>query len=51
MCWWDIPLAEETEIPKVPRQDHGDKLFDSQDVAHKEFMFVFLALQPTVFVL
>ena len=27
MGWWDIPLAEETEIPKVPHQDHVDKFF------------------------
>jgi hypothetical protein len=36
MGWWDIPLAEETEIPKVPHQDHVDKFFfDSQGVVHK----------------
>jgi len=22
--WWDIPSAEETEIPKDPHQDHVD---------------------------
>ena len=25
MGWWDIPSTEETEIPKVPHQDHVDK--------------------------
>ena len=25
--WWDIPSAEETEIPKVPHQDHVDNFF------------------------
>ena len=30
MGWWDIPSAEETEIPKVPHQDHI--------VEHKEFL-------------
>jgi hypothetical protein len=32
MGWWDFPSAEETEIPKVPRQDHVDNFFDSQGV-------------------
>jgi len=27
MGWWDIPSTEETEIPKVPHQEHVDKLF------------------------
>ena len=36
MGWWDIPSAEETEIPKVPLQDHVDNFFDSQGVVHKE---------------
>ena len=36
MGWRDIPSAEETEIPKVPHQDHVDNFFDSQDVVHKE---------------
>jgi len=26
-CWWDIPSAEETEIPKVLHQDHVDNFF------------------------
>jgi len=30
-------LAEETEIPKVPHQDHVDFFF-SQGVVHKEFV-------------
>ena len=36
MGWWDIPWAEETEIPKVPRQDHPDNFFESQGVVYKE---------------
>jgi hypothetical protein len=28
----------ETEIPKIPHQDHVDKFFDSQGVVHKEFV-------------
>jgi len=32
--WWDIPSIEETEIPKVPHQDHVDNFFDFQ-VVHK----------------
>ena len=32
------PPAEETEIPKVPHQDHVDKFFDSQGVVNKEFV-------------
>jgi hypothetical protein len=31
-------LAKETEIPKVPHQDHVDNFFDSQGVQHKEFV-------------
>ena len=27
MGWWDIPSAEETEIPKVSHQEHVDKFF------------------------
>jgi len=27
MGWWDIPSAEETEIPKVPHRDHIDNFF------------------------
>ena len=38
MGWGDIPSAEETEIPKVPHQDHVDNLFDSQGVVYKEFV-------------
>jgi len=38
MDWWDIPSAEETDIPKVSHQDHVDSFFDSQGVAHKEFV-------------
>ena len=38
MGWWDILSTEETEIPKVPHQDHVDKFFDSQGVVHKEFI-------------
>ena len=38
MVWQDIPLAEETEIPKVPHQDHADNFFDSQGIVHKEFI-------------
>jgi hypothetical protein len=39
MGWWDIPSAEETEIPKVPHQNHVDNyFFDSQGVEHKEFV-------------
>jgi len=38
MGWRDIPLAEVTDIPKVPRQDHVDNFFDSQGVVHKEFV-------------
>ena len=32
------PSTEETEIPKVPHQDHDDNFFDSQGVVHKEFV-------------
>ena len=38
MGWWDIPSAEETEIPKVPQQDHVDCFIDSQGTVHKEFI-------------
>jgi hypothetical protein len=38
MGWGDIPLTEETEIPKVPHQDHVDNFFDSQGIVHKEFV-------------
>ena len=27
MGWWDIPSAEETEIPKVSYQDQVDNFF------------------------
>jgi hypothetical protein len=37
MGWSDIPSAEETEIPKVPHQDHVDNFFHPQRVVHKEF--------------
>ena len=32
------PATEETEIPKVPHQDHVDIFFRSQGVVHKEFL-------------
>ena len=38
MGWWDIPSAEEPEIPKVPHQDHIDTFIDSPTVVHKEFV-------------
>jgi hypothetical protein len=38
MGWGDITSAEENEIPKVPHQDHVYNFFDSQGVAHKEFV-------------
>jgi len=38
MGWCDIPSSEETEIPKVPHQDHVDSFFDSQGVVHKVFV-------------
>jgi len=38
MGWWDIPSAEETEIPKVTHQDYVDKFFDSQGLVYKEFV-------------
>ena len=38
MGWWDIPSAEETEIPKVLHQDHVDNFFNSQGVVHKQFI-------------
>jgi hypothetical protein len=31
-------LAEETEIPKVPHQDHVDNFFNSQGIVHKKFL-------------
>jgi len=31
-------LTEETEIPKVPHQDHVDNSFPSQGIVHKEFI-------------
>jgi len=35
----DIPSAKETEIPKVPHEDHVDNFFlDSQGSVHKEFV-------------
>jgi hypothetical protein len=36
MGWWDIPSAEETEIPKAVHQDCVDNFFDR--VVHKEFV-------------
>ena len=38
MCWWDIPSAEETEIPNAPHQEHVDNFLDSQGVVHKKFV-------------
>jgi len=43
MGWWDIPLAEETEIPKLLRYQHGLEsmltiFFDSQAIVHKEIV-------------
>jgi hypothetical protein len=38
MGLWDIPSAEETEIPKIPHQDQVDNIFDSQGIVHKEFV-------------
>jgi len=39
MGWSSISSTEETEIPKVPHQDHVDIFFfDSQGVVHKEFV-------------
>ena len=38
MGWTDIPSADETEIPKVPHQEHVDNFFDSHGVVHKEFV-------------
>jgi hypothetical protein len=37
MGWWDILSAEETEIPKVPHQDHVKNFSDSQSALHKEY--------------
>jgi len=34
----NIPSTEETEIPKVPHQDHVDNFFDSRGVVHKQFV-------------
>ena len=31
-------MIEETEIPKVPYQDHVDNFFNSQGAVHKEFV-------------
>jgi len=33
-----VPSAEETEIPKVPHQDHIDNFFDSQGAVNKVFV-------------
>jgi hypothetical protein len=38
MGWWDIPLAKETQIPKVLHQDHVDNFFDSEGEVHKELV-------------
>ena len=38
MGWWDIASTEETEISKVPHQDHVENFLDSQGVVHKEFV-------------
>jgi len=38
MGWWDIPLAEEIEIPKVQHQDHVDNFCDFHGLVHKEFV-------------
>jgi len=38
MGWWDIPSAEETEIPQVPQQAMLIIFFDSQGLVHKEFV-------------
>jgi hypothetical protein len=38
MGWRGIPSAEETELLKVPHQEHVDNFFDSQCVVHKEFV-------------
>ena len=38
MGWWDIPSAEQTEVPKVLHQDHVDKFFNSQGRVHREFV-------------
>ena len=35
---WDSPSAEDTEIPKVPHQEHVDNFFDFQEVVHEEFV-------------
>jgi len=32
------PSAEETEIPKVPHQDHVDNFFDFQGIVYKKFV-------------
>ena len=33
-----IPLAEGTEIPKVPHQEYVDNFFDSQGIVYKVFV-------------
>jgi hypothetical protein len=38
MGWKDITSTEETEIQKVPHQEHIDKFFDSQGLVYKEFI-------------
>jgi len=38
MGCWDIPSAEETEIPKVPHQDHVDNVFRLSRCSVKEFV-------------
>ena len=38
MGWWDITSAEETEIPKVPHQDHIDNFSRLQGVVYKELV-------------
>jgi hypothetical protein len=32
MGWWDIPSAEETEIPEAPHQDHVGNFFSTLKV-------------------
>jgi hypothetical protein len=32
------PLGQETEIPKVPQQDHVDNFFDSQGIVNTELV-------------
>jgi len=39
MGWWDIPLAKEADIPKVPLQDHVDNFFSTlQDIVHEQYI-------------